>query len=358
MFEDFLKVLICPNTKEKLSIISRKELTEISRKENVELPKGEYFLINESGSFLYPISKYGFPILLPEQGIALKIFENSIPALSKNNTSISFDTLKNHQKNLENVYRKDDYITRCAGHSMAQTNYQSVSLHKPMSEYLKPGSVLDGGCGVGFFRRFTRGRFHLMVDVSEVNLSYNFHPYKVIGRTESLPVSDNSFDNVVSFRSLEHCQDVQTSISELARCLKPGGRFLVGTWRHDWPSCLKGTPWAITNFLYFLEKAFLLAKRNPSLFFDRFFFKLKLKKTKKDELAIFWDKDNKKNFTRRFKQNEFQTLLENVGLKILKKGYSGKEFPGPLPPPKFITDRYFDSSKYGLFLFFVCEKPL
>ena len=84
-------------------------------------------------------------------------------------------------------------------------------------------------------------------------------------------------------------------------------------------------------------------------------YKLKLKKTKIAEQVVFWDKDTKKIFSRRFNRDAFQKMLEKVGLKVLKKRYCGVETPG-INLPKFITDRYFDSEKYGHFFYFVCEK--
>lgn len=355
MEEHFIEILMCPNTKEKLSLISQNDLFEMRKNHTFELPEGDQFLINESKSFLYRFSSYGFPVLLPEEAIPMKNIVGSIPVALSNSQTISFETLKKHKANLETVYRKDNYVKSPAGRTPERSAYESTAVHKAATENLKPGSVLDGGCGIGFFRRFTRGRFHLMLDVSEVNLSYNFAPHKVHGRTECIPICDETFDNVVSLRSLEHCQDVQTSMAELTRCLKPGGRLVVACWREDWPACLKGSPWVYTNVVYFFKKAVRLAKNNPKLFVDRALYKLKLKKTKIAERAVFWDKDTAKIYSRRFNRDAFQKMLEKVGLKVLKKGYCGVETPG-LNLPKFVTDRYFDSEKYGLFFYFVCEK--
>ena len=355
MLGDFIEVLMCPNTKEKLSLISRKELLEMKKNRMFGLPEGEQFLISESKSFLYRFSSYGFPILLPEEAIPVEIILETIPGALNNSQTISFKTLKKHKENLEILYRKDNYVKSPAGRTPERSTYEASAVHKPISENLKLGSVLDVGCGIGFFRRFTRGRFHLMVDVSETNLSNNFAPHKVNGRSESIPVRDETFDNVISLRSLEHCQHVQTSIAELTRCVKPGGRVLVACWREDWPACLKGSPWVYTNIVYFFKKARRLAKNNPKLFVDRALYKLKLKKTKSAEQVVFWDKDTKKIFSRRFNRDAFQKMLEKAGLKVLKKGYCGNQTPG-LDLPKFITDRYFDSEKYGLFFYFVCEK--
>ena len=73
-------------------------------------------------------------------------------------------------------------------------------------------------------------------------------------------------------------------------------------------------------------------------------------------MAVFWDKDTQKIFARRFNREDFQKMLEKVGLKIFKKGYCGIETPG-MNLPNFIIERYFDSEKYGLFFYFICDKP-
>jgi uncharacterized protein YbaR (Trm112 family) len=261
VLEDFIEILMCPNSKEKLSLLSRNELLKMWKNRTIQLPEGEHFLINESKSFLYRFSPYGFPVLLPEEAIPMKIIAEDIPVALSDSQIISFETLKKHKKNLETVYGKQNYLKDPAGRTPERLAYEGSAVHKPVAENLKPGSVLDGGCGIGLFRHFTRGMFHLMLDVSDKNLSYNFAPHKALGRTESIPIRDETFDNVVSLRSLEHCQHVQTSMAELTRCLKPGGRFLVACWREDWPACLRGSPWVYTNIVYFFIKAFTLAKK-------------------------------------------------------------------------------------------------
>lgn len=45
-----------------------------------------------------------------------------------------------------------------------------------------------------------------------------------VGRAEALPFPDSSFDAVVSFDVLEHCDDPRLAVSEIARVLRPGGQ--------------------------------------------------------------------------------------------------------------------------------------
>ncbi len=51
----------------------------------------------------------------------------------------------------------------------------------------------------------------------------------VKGTAESIPFSDDHFDVVSSFNSLDHVDDLDTAVRELCRVLKPGGLFLLLT---------------------------------------------------------------------------------------------------------------------------------
>jgi len=55
---------------------------------------------------------------------------------------------------------------------------------------------------------------------------------------ERLPFSDSCFDAVVSADTLEHVQDVELVVSEAARVLRPGGRFVYDTVNRTWKSRL------------------------------------------------------------------------------------------------------------------------
>jgi len=93
-----------------------------------------------------------------------------------------------------------------------------------------PGPVLDLGCGDGHFASVA---FRQILDVgldpwaAPLQEARQRSRYKLLtrGSGASLPFSDAAFATVVSNSVLEHIEDVEPVIAEVARVLKPGGRF-------------------------------------------------------------------------------------------------------------------------------------
>ncbi len=55
-----------------------------------------------------------------------------------------------------------------------------------------------------------------------------------VGDVRDLPFADNSFDAVYSMGTIEHFNETEYAITEMARVLKPGGRAIIGVPnRHD-----------------------------------------------------------------------------------------------------------------------------
>ncbi len=351
MDESILSVIMCPITKERLFLCDKDQLLiDILKNKQANIPEGKKYLANESKTCLYTFSSNGYPVLLPEEAIILS---------NKIESKDSFSAFKHHKHDLESVYKKTDWAKNPFGAPEKWYVYWRTAVAKPLVENLIPGSVLDAGGGFGFFRRFTKGHFHLNIDVSEQMLNADVSENKCLGRTESLPILDNSFDNALSVGSIEHCQDVETTLSELTRVLKPKGRLSLACYSDDWPEILKGTPWAITNYIYRSQTYYRMFRQNPILFFEKALDKLNIRKMKEEKAfkPLWGGEAQTKINVRRFNSSALEEMLIKTGLKILKKGRCGKNFPGPISPPKKIIDRYFDSMKYGQYLFFVCEKP-
>lgn len=100
-----------------------------------------------------------------------------------------------------------------------------------------PGRVLDWGCGLGQITSLLRSRgvhtepFDYRDDVSEPTRRPLEH-YPDVRALHSndpvrLPYPDDEFDSVLSLGVLEHVQDPDASLEEIARVLKDGGTFYV-----------------------------------------------------------------------------------------------------------------------------------
>jgi 2-polyprenyl-6-hydroxyphenyl methylase / 3-demethylubiquinone-9 3-methyltransferase len=103
--------------------------------------------------------------------------------------------------------------------------------------------ILDAGCGGGLVSRELAAAGVEVVGIDlglgSLNAARRAVPVRfrpVLGRLESLPFADGSFDAVVAADVLEHIPDLPGAVRELARVLRPGGRLLLDT--------INRTPWA------------------------------------------------------------------------------------------------------------------
>jgi 2-polyprenyl-6-hydroxyphenyl methylase / 3-demethylubiquinone-9 3-methyltransferase len=124
-------------------------------------------------------------------------------------------------------------------------------------------TVLDVGCGGGFLaEEFARDGFKVTgIDpasrsveaarkhAAENNLAIDYR----VGRGEAIPFPDSSFDVIACCDVLEHVDDLNQVIHEVARTMKPGGLFLYDTVNRTWLSKLVlikiWQDWALTRCL-------------------------------------------------------------------------------------------------------------
>jgi 2-polyprenyl-3-methyl-5-hydroxy-6-metoxy-1,4-benzoquinol methylase len=114
----------------------------------------------------------------------------------------------------------------------SQDNFQyHWNFFKPYAQ----GVILDYGCGRGDFTHLLKpyGSSIHGVDVSEkaIQLARQTSPeidFKLLSDSK-IPFPDNYFDTIISVDVLEHILDLETTLEEIHRTLKPGGYFLIAT---------------------------------------------------------------------------------------------------------------------------------
>ena len=99
---------------------------------------------------------------------------------------------------------------------------------------VRPRRVLDAGCGDGDFARAVAAPAVVGVDMAAamVTRARTRGVDARQARIEDLPFADGEFDVVVCNWVLYHLPDVDAGLRELARVLRPGGRF-VGIYNRD-----------------------------------------------------------------------------------------------------------------------------
>lgn len=90
------------------------------------------------------------------------------------------------------------------------------------------GELLDIGCGEGALLDAIGGR-GVGVDLNpeRLVLAANRGMPVVLANACALPFPDQTFETVVSMEVLEHVPDMEQTISEVRRVLRPGGKWLV-----------------------------------------------------------------------------------------------------------------------------------
>lgn len=145
----------------------------------------------------------------------------------------------NNEKKMENA--KPDFFNRWS--KTYENSWMQWFIFNPVHRELlstvetkaEPRSILDVGCGTGRLLRRARERWPkanlIGVDASEgmVEKARQLTPDAkfYVGRAESLPLPDASIDLAFSTVSFHHWSDQLQGIREVARVLRPRGRFYL-----------------------------------------------------------------------------------------------------------------------------------
>ncbi|WP_206485761.1 malonyl-ACP O-methyltransferase BioC [Thalassotalea sp. G2M2-11] len=127
--------------------------------------------------------------------------------------------------------------------SASQSYDVSARLQRYSGKYLMPWlpnrndlTVLDLGCGTGFFTNILAEHFDQVIGLDFSNKMLHFAKEQrsdVITWLEAdaykLPIADNSIDLIYSNLMIQWCADLDSVLTELLRVLKPGGLFIFST---------------------------------------------------------------------------------------------------------------------------------
>jgi SAM-dependent methyltransferase len=136
------------------------------------------------------------------------------------------------------------------------------------AEKLVSGDVLEVGYGEGYGVKYLAGKAtnYLGVDKYPSPAHEKEFPANVKVRIMNVPplegIADNSIDFVVSFQVIEHIEDDNLYVKEIARVLKPGGKYIVTT--PNIKMSITRNPWHVREYTVEQLKA-LLSKHFSSV---------------------------------------------------------------------------------------------
>ncbi len=92
--------------------------------------------------------------------------------------------------------------------------------------------VADVGCGKGRFARIVKDRYPSAsvnaIDIAEAMLArVPLGIHRCAASMTELPLATASCDGVYAIESLEHANDISSSVAELCRIVKPEGRIVI-----------------------------------------------------------------------------------------------------------------------------------
>jgi SAM-dependent methyltransferase len=116
--------------------------------------------------------------------------------------------------------------------------YEHMARYIFAADFVINKSVLDAGCGSGYGANFLAcqgAKYVLGVDISPEAIAYareHYHrdnlEYQVMDVT-NLELDDKTFDVVVAFEVIEHLQNQEKFLAEIARVLRDDGLFIIST---------------------------------------------------------------------------------------------------------------------------------
>ena len=111
-------------------------------------------------------------------------------------------------------------------------NWLITSINRRWAARVAPlarGELLDVGCGTKPYESIFRPHVSRYIGLEHSSTLHGRDKVDVWGEAAALPFPDATFDTVVAFQVLEHCEDPATVLQEMHRVLRPGGIVIVTT---------------------------------------------------------------------------------------------------------------------------------
>ncbi len=195
--------------------------------------------------------------------------------------------------------------------------------------YVESKHVLDIACGCGYgsllLAEVGKAKSVLGVDIDNGSIRYGKHkfPHKNITRETGDALkyqTENRFDVVVSFETIEHLPDVSLFLQNIKRSLIPGGIFLVSTpivlnTRTKCDNPYHQIEWSFDDFHKVITEYFSIEEiylQNTSLKknFNTFFYRA-IRKIRRDFLKIPYNIHFEK-WTGQYKSNQISAGYQTV----------------------------------------------
>lgn len=126
--------------------------------------------------------------------------------------------------------------------------WRAVEIREVLKEGLPDGTGLDLGCGdgalTGLILRYLSNKPELVgldYDPGEIEVAERRGVYKntIVSGGENMPIEDESIDFVFSNSVLEHLTELDATIGECGRILRPGGHFIATVPAPDFQDLLR-----------------------------------------------------------------------------------------------------------------------
>lgn len=126
-----------------------------------------------------------------------------------------------HKESSLRFYRNVDRENAYGAHCRTESHPMFGDVVAFVTRYgLNEKRLLEIGSGMGLFQDIVRD--YTGIDVSE-HLGRHYHKPYFVTESARLPFADNSFDAVIASATHEHIPELELSLEEMTRVLRPGG---------------------------------------------------------------------------------------------------------------------------------------